>query len=317
MERAENESKTNKRSEGVNVADMKASKSVLAISGLVLLIFLIGVWTNLKNITVDEAWVGVTPVEAKEEADSPYAADIEPLSTTECGRCHYTIFQDIKKAGGDHQIDCVQCHEEYHVYNPRKDNYEEIMPKCISCHQSASGGPFHGDQQGLTACLSCHADPHKPLMIPMGELYGYCGACHSEQDMEVKNYPSMHTEVACSDCHAEKHGYIPGCGMCHESHSPAVEMTSEECMSCHPVHKPTQIAYGPETKSLICAGCHGDVYQMLQDKVTGHTSVACAQCHPRHADALACSDCHGQPHPASMNATNCGECHGHAHDLLL
>lgn len=300
---------------------MKALKGVAAIVGVILLVSLAGVWCNVNNVPVDQQklthWVGVTPVAAKEDGESPYDADIEPLSTEECGRCHYSVFQDIKKAGGLHRIDCVRCHEEYHVYNPRKQNYDEIMPKCIVCHQSASGGPYHGEEESLTPCLNCHADPHQPLMIPMGELYGQCAPCHREQGQEVQDYPSMHTEVACSDCHAEKHGYIPGCDMCHESHSPAVEMSDQDCMSCHPVHKPTQISYEADTNSLICAGCHGGVYKMLQDKVTGHTSVTCAECHPRHLEALACTDCHGEPHPASMNATNCGECHGIAHDLLM
>jgi predicted CXXCH cytochrome family protein len=302
---------------------MKALRSVAVVGIMVLCVSLIGLWSNKKRSHDGDAdtsseWMGVTVANAKEKAiGSPYDADIKPLSTAECGQCHYSVFQGIKKKGGLHQIDCVRCHKEYHVYNPRKQNYDDIMPQCIWCHQDASGGPFHGDVEGLTACLTCHADPHQPLTIPMGELFEKCAACHREQGKEVQDYPSLHTEVACSDCHAEKHGHIPECDMCHESHSPAVEMSSQDCMSCHPVHRPTQMNYASDTNSLICAGCHGDVYKMLQDKVTKHTAVACAECHPRHAEALSCKDCHGEPHPASMNATNCEECHGIAHDLLM
>lgn len=300
---------------------MKAFKYIAAIFGVCLVVSLVGGFHSEKLFTggsdrnVNDV-IGVRWAEAQ-EAVSPYDKEIEALTTIECGQCHYSIFQALKKSGGLHRIDCVRCHREYHVYNPRKQNYDEIMPECIWCHQSPAGGPFHGDEESLPPCLNCHADPHKPLMIPMGELYSTCAACHAEQGQEVKDYPSMHTEVPCADCHAEKHGYIPGCDMCHESHSPAVEMSSADCMSCHPVHKPTQIAYEADTDSLICAGCHGGVYQMLQDNVTAHTSVPCAECHPSHGEALSCADCHGQPHPASMNATNCGECHGIAHDLAL
>jgi predicted CXXCH cytochrome family protein len=93
-------------------------------------------------------------------------------------------------------------------------------------------------------------------------------------------------------------------------------MASKDCMVCHPVHKPLEIAYAKTTDSVICAGCHDDVYDMLQKKVTKHTAVGCADCHPSHGEALPCTQCHGQPHPAGMKATNCGECHGIAHELV-
>jgi predicted CXXCH cytochrome family protein len=123
--------------------------------------------------------------------------------------------------------------------------------------------------------------------------------------------------VACTDCHAEKHGYIPDCTACHESHSPEVQMASADCMTCHPVHKPSQIVYAKETASAICSGCHGDVNDMLQANVTKHTAVLCADCHPAHKEIPACSRCHGEPHAKSMmvDVTACGECHGIAHDL--
>jgi predicted CXXCH cytochrome family protein len=248
---------------------------------------------------------------------SPYEADIKPLTTAECAQCHLSVFQAIKADGGKHQIDCVQCHTQYHVYNPRKQNYDAIMPKCAQCHLSASGGPFHGEGEVLTPCLECHADPHKPLVIPM-PAEAACPQCHAEQGNEIKNFPSKHTtDVACTDCHAETHGYIPDCSACHESHSPEVQMASADCMTCHPVHKPTQIAYAKETGNAICAGCHGDVQDMLQANVTLHTDVLCADCHPAHKEIPLCSRCHGEPHPKTMmvDVTACGECHGIAHDL--
>ena len=249
---------------------------------------------------------------------SPYQSKIEPLTTAECAQCHLSIFQTIKTNGGKHQIDCVRCHKEYHVYNPRKQNYDAIMPKCSACHQSASGGPFHGEGELLTPCLNCHADPHQPLVIPMPPEAA-CPQCHPKQANEIKNFPSKHTtDVTCTDCHADKHGYIPDCSACHENHSPQVQMTSADCMTCHPVHKPTQITYAKDTPSAICAGCHEDVYDTLQRSATKHTNVACADCHPAHKEIPACSRCHGEPHPADMmvDVTNCGQCHGTAHDLV-
>jgi len=258
------------------------------------------------------------PAEKPSGISPEYEIKVKPLTTAECGQCHFSIFETIKAQGAKHQIDCVRCHTEYHVYSPRKQNFEQIMPKCSSCHLSASGGPFHGEHKNLIPCLNCHADPHKPLLIPAEEIETSCSLCHSKEGGEIKNYPSSHTtEVTCADCHAEKHGYIPDCSACHESHSPKAELATADCMTCHPVHKPTQISYTEETESSICAGCHDDVNDLLQKKETKHTFVKCAECHPVHKEIPLCSTCHGEPHPKTMlrSVTSCGDCHGIAHDL--
>ena len=272
-------------------------------AGVVSLVFMIALILAL----------GVTPLNAQ----TPYDAQIQPLTTAECGQCHFSYFQAIKAEGGRHQIDCVECHTVFHAYSPRKQNYEQIMPKCSACHLSAGGGPFHGADARLVPCLACHTNPHTPLDIPMGDIEAACTLCHTPQTREIENFPSKHTtDVACADCHADKHGHIPACDVCHESHSPAVELDSQACMSCHPVHKPTEISYGKETASPICAGCHDDVYDQLQQNVTKHTDVTCADCHPAHGEIPLCSRCHGEPHPAmKVDTTKCGTCHGIAHDL--
>jgi len=307
-------------------AKMKKFKWIAGALGMVVIVMFLGAVASdrpvaLKATSALQDMAGPTSAEAKEEGAptvSAYEMDIKPLTTVECGQCHYSVFEAIKKAGGRHQIDCVRCHREYHVYNPRKQNYDQIMPNCAWCHVSATGGDFHGEHQNLTPCLSCHADPHTPLMIPMGEITASCALCHSQVGNELQKYPSKHTtDVACADCHADKHGYIPECDACHESHSPNVGLGTKECMTCHPVHKPTQMIYDKATDSKICAGCHEEAYDLLQKKVTKHTAVTCADCHPSHAEIPLCSRCHGQPHPEAMMATKCGECHGIAHDLLM
>jgi predicted CXXCH cytochrome family protein len=248
---------------------------------------------------------------------SPYDAEIKPLTTPECGQCHFSYFKAIKNEGGKHQIDCVECHQVFHAYNPTKQNFAQIMPKCASCHQNADGGPFHGSDARLVPCLACHTNPHTPLNIPMGDVETACSLCHVPQNAEIQNYPSKHTtDVSCADCHHDKHGLIPACSECHENPSPKVELNADACMKCHPVHKPTEILYMKNTDSLICAGCHGDVYGMLQKNQTKHTFVTCADCHPSHGEIPLCSRCHGEPHPKmKIDTTNCGQCHGIAHDL--
>ena len=61
------------------------------------------------------------PAEAREaEAKiSPYEMDIKPLTTDQCGQCHFSIFSAIKSQGGRHQIDCVRCHTEYRIIPQR------------------------------------------------------------------------------------------------------------------------------------------------------------------------------------------------------
>ena len=297
---------------------MMISKKVVAVISI---IGIIGLVTVYGCVTQPQVAPTKLVVAAAEKPAGPALYEkmkVKPLTTAECAQCHFSIFETIKAEGAKHQIDCVRCHREYHVYNPRKQNYDEIMPKCESCHLSASGGPFHGEHKNLIPCLACHADPHKPLVIPMGQVEASCSLCHSKEGNEIKDYPSGHTtEVACADCHAERHGFIPECSACHESHSPEVELATADCMACHPVHKPTRISYGEETVSTICAGCHEVAYDLLQKKETKHTSVGCAECHPVHKEIPACSTCHGQPHPKTMmtDVTKCGDCHGIAHDL--
>ena len=275
----------------------------------------------IVGIMVMACTFSVEAAQSTEESKgmSPYKMEIKPLTTAECGQCHFSIFQNIKQEGARHQIDCIRCHTQYHVYNPRKQNYDQIMPECISCHVSNSGGPFHGENEGLTPCLVCHADPHKPLAIPMSEIETSCALCHTKEGNEIKNYPSKHTsDVSCADCHAEKHGYIPECSACHDSHSPKTALTTADCMICHPVHKPTSISYDAEkTSSTICAGCHSVAHDLLQKKETGHTYVKCSKCHPSHKEIPPCSRCHGEPHTKTMlmDTTKCGDCHGIAHDL--
>ncbi len=309
---------------------MMSSKWIAGLAGIVLTIVLtMGLGCDkragIKTETLDlEHKKSCPAAEAKEAAlpaeKSAYQTQIKPLTTAECGQCHLSIFEAIRKQGGRHQIDCVRCHREYHVYNPRKQNYEEIMPDCAWCHVSATGGAFHGDNPNITPCLSCHADPHKPMAIPMAEVEDYCAMCHTKEGGEICNNPSKHTtDVTCADCHAEKHGFIPECSACHESHSPEVQMATADCMTCHPVHKPKMISYAEETENPVCAGCHGDVENMLQKKVTLHTEVKCADCHPSHKEIPPCTRCHGEPHPKDMmlDTSKCGTCHGIAHDLNM
>lgn len=250
---------------------------------------------------------------------SAYDAKVEPLKPEECGKCHPAIFNFLSTEGARHKKNlCTTCHREFHMYSPRKQNFEAIMPKCNWCHKSQSGGPFHGDNEAITTCLNCHENPHKPLAIAVANIEAKCQYCHTKQRKELDDFPSKHaTEVKCVDCHSDRHGNIPECFKCHENHSPAVPMKFQDCLACHSVHKPLIISFTEKTDSKICAGCHSGPYSLLQEKITKHTAVGCPRCHTEHGKIPQCTKCHGIPHSQKMlqDMTKCGDCHGKAHSL--
>ncbi|MCK5323267.1 MAG: hypothetical protein KAJ45_03935 [Desulfobulbaceae bacterium] len=247
-----------------------------------------------------------------------YNIIVKALSINECGRCHNSHFKRLKNNGSRHQkVTCTDCHELFHAYNPLKENYAEIMPSCSSCHDDP-----HGTAEAVTKCLNCHTDPHQPIVtIPeASNLESQCRICHGKVAKSLLNKPSKHTDEDCSSCHSDNHGRIPDCSECHESHSPSVALNNPDCMACHPVHTPLVITYPQNQDNTVCAGCHTVVHDELQANVTKHTALPCAQCHPSHAQLMACSDCHtATPHSASIHQKflKCGSCHNTAHDLHM
>jgi predicted CXXCH cytochrome family protein len=167
-------------------------------------------------------------------------------------------------------------------------------------------------------CANCHQNPHQPLAsLPAPEkLEGQCRTCHAQVAASLKEKPSLHTQQGCSSCHSGKHGRIPQCVECHESHSPAVVMTTADCMACHPVHTPREISYPITQNKEVCGGCHPGAYDQLAAKVTKHSALTCAKCHPTHGKIMACQECHGLPHSTVIHAKyECSGCHNIAHDI--
>ena len=259
------------------------------------------------------------PPPAPEQPASVYDVKVKPLTTRECAQCHMDQFTRIRKDGGKHVgVACTDCHEVYHAYNPLKNNYAEIMPKCSACHDNP-----HGKDKAVQKCADCHADPHRPVAaIPdPSNMEMQCRICHTQVAQSLTKHPSKHTEEDCSSCHSQKHGRIPECSECHENHSPMVTMSTPECLACHPVHTPLQIAYSEGIENNpVCAGCHDVPYEDLKTHQTKHSELACAECHPAHKELMACQDCHGDtPHNPAIHKKypKCGDCHNIAHDLRM
>jgi predicted CXXCH cytochrome family protein len=260
-------------------------------------------------------FVPIQPVAAEPVAGSIYTISVEPLTLADCARCHTTHYNWLRDNGARHQtVACTECHEVFHAYNPLRNNYADIMPKCSSCHDAP-----HGSAEPVMQCLDCHSNPHQPLVsIPdPGKLEGRCQLCHTEVATSLQTEVSKHTEQECSSCHSENHGRIPQCSDCHENHSPMAVLETPDCLACHPVHTPLNISYPVTQAKEVCAGCHDQAYHLLQARETKHSALTCAKCHPAHGKLPACQDCHGEPHNASIHEkyAQCGDCHGIAHDI--
>jgi len=291
-------------------------KSVLITIGLslVLLIIVACATEQMAPVTaqpVPQATAQTAqPVVEAPKPLSPYEVELTPLTPADCGRCHASVFNQIKAEGGKHKIDCTKCHTKFHQYNPVKQNWSESMPQCKTCH-----GLIHGEK--FAVCATCHSNPHAPKtqMTMSAEMSKVCGDCHTKTAKVLKDNPSKHTKVDCSACHHNKHGYIPSCMECHKPHS--ANQTVKDCLVCHPVHSPLVIKYPENTGNVVCGGCHSAVFNKIKHTASKHGQVACAKCHTRHKYLPKCEDCHAKPHGESLlkKFPNCLQCHGDVHDL--
>ncbi|GAB4296357.1 MAG: cytochrome c [Desulfuromonadia bacterium] len=244
------------------------------------------------------------------KAPELYATNPTPLTPSQCGQCHSSYFDAIKKDGARHQFDCQKCHTVIHAYNPLKGNYAALMPKCDSCHNQPHG-------KSMTDCATCHTNPHTPKKVAMGpRLFNNCTECHTGPKQQMAQFPSKHVKVGCQKCHTT-HGYIPSCNACHKPHYQAQGF--DTCTKCHAVHKPLQVEWParevatPET----CSACHGKIYAKWKASPSRHAKVACAQCHhTKHKFKPDCRECHKAPHPESFLSRypKCLTCHLDVHD---
>jgi hypothetical protein len=257
----------------------------------------------------------VGSVFAQQAVVDVYQQDVPEMTTLECAKCHIPVFNDLRDAGGLHKQACRDCHEIYHSFTPGL-TWEERVPACSSCHDLP-----HGEE--LTACLDCHRNAHAPLasMVVAEALVDQCSTCHQDQQQELDQNVSAHSEQACADCHqGERHGQRPFCTLCHEQpHTEFVDNAS--CSGCHPPHAPLVIRYDNKVDTAICANCHSEQREVQKASNRKHRTLACVICHAdEHGNTLNCQHCHGLgPHNPTLlkNFSGCGDCHGDPHGLRL
>lgn len=239
-----------------------------------------------------------------------YAMDSKEfaLANVKCIVCHKQQPATIADKGEKHktEVTCVECHLEH---PPEGKN---AVPKCSLCHNGKS-------HYTLDDCAACHQDTHAPMDLKIaGNVTEPCLTCHEKEGTQLKNHPSSHTDLACSECHT-KHRFIPECTVCHEKHTS--DMDFKACLSCHPVHTPLVVTYEQDTPSHYCVSCHSNAADFLDKNTTKHRNLSCVYCHRvKHKTVPTCISCkipHGEPHPAKMLAKypECGDCHGTAHDV--
>lgn len=247
--------------------------------------------------------------------------NIQPLAMQQCAQCHIAVFNTLKASGNRHQKECTFCHEVYHTYAPGKVEYAEALPKCVTCH-----GYPHGEKEDTKTCGNCHSNAHAPLNLPSVKQ-DLCSNCHSGPPQQLKEFPSKHTDLACTDCHT-KHGFIPSCLSCHsqEGRRPyhLVGVEPKVCLTCHAgPHKPMVIAYAENTPKEYCGNCHknashAQVYQTVTKANSKHnTEITCAACHDTHGKIPSCFKCHDQEgHRANLKDEDCLRCHTNPHDPM-
>ncbi len=237
-----------------------------------------------------------------------YVTEPQPLTATQCGQCHIGIFRNIKNDGARHTFDCQKCHNTFHAYNPRKGEWDAIMPKCASCHAEPHG-------KAVIDCLGCHANPHAPKKVAMdARLINACPTCHAQPKEQLVKFPSKHSKLGCQTCHTS-HGFKPSCFTCHKPHTADQPLSS--CTGCHPVHKPTQVYYGNDVSPATCGACHSMVFAKWQKSPGRHGKVSCVTCHKeKHRFVPKCIDCHQNIHSQGIlqRYPNCITCHLDAHD---
>ncbi len=240
---------------------------------------------------------------AQEQASKP----VSQLTNADCVKCHSGETKTVESAGGKHKtaVTCMQCHKGHRPMVSK----EEAIPACSDCH---AGKPHYE----IGNCNTCHSDPHAPLEMKLAaNITDPCLSCHANEGKEVKENPSLHTQLACTVCHSQ-HKQIPECMRCHKPH--AADMSNADCLACHPPHKPLVIAYGEDMASKNCAACHGVIFETLTKGTTKHATFNCVFCHKeKHKMVPSCESCHGAPHSSEMMAKfkECKMCHGSAHKL--
>lgn len=235
-----------------------------------------------------------------------------------CTDCH----QDPHAAAMGDARSCASCHRETAWKDTRYDkrSHPKTLPltnahdvACAKCHDVKL------DRTPAAACITCHADPHRP------SLGTRCEQCHTatswtkaappkKVDFHDRTaYPlrGMHVSVKCAACHdprkpaARRYRPLPHdrCVDCHQD--PHQGETDKPCERCHGVEGWTPARFEVADHATTRFALEG-----------AHQAVPCAKCHPAppaspgfNRGNPACEACHADPHAGQFAAQACATCH--------
>ena len=206
---------------------------------------------------------------------------------------------------------CTSCHTAHEV-RPHTDptstiHRDNVSSTCMQCHglieevhrQVIRGELWQDDPDAIPVCVDCHA-PHeiRSVFYEEGIADGECLECHGDSELsmtrdgqavslhvqEERRLESMHSRVACAQCHV---GATP----------------DPEIRPCSTI-----------VNAVDCSVCHAEVVELHADSIHGRLVGR------RDADSPSCTECHdphyttGKEDPRSPTfPTNvpelCGRCH--------
>ena len=229
------------------------------------------------------------------------------LKLRPCAACH----KDPHR--GAFRQDCAACHDENGFRGAPFDHAAKTKFPLQGKHRTAACSACHkraGDFRGLsTPCVSCHKDPHN------AQLGTACEQCHTAESFRIARYQhprfaeffgGQHAAVKCDQCHR---GAVQ---------SRVYRNLSTECVSCHRDVHNGQFPRCTDCHTVEAAKFAPERFDHAKTAfpLTGkHTTVPCAQCHPKGAagavyrgTATACASCHKDPHQGQLDSA-CERCH--------
>jgi hypothetical protein len=237
-----------------------------------------------------------------------------------CQSCH----KDPHSAAMGDAKSCATCHRESawkDLRYDRKTHAPRTLP-LVAGHATPTCADCHGakvDRKPAAACVTCHADPHRP------SLGTRCDTCHQtsvwtkatpKADFHDKTaYPlrGLHVSVACDKCHdptkpmAKRFRPVAHakCLDCHAD--PHLGEASKPCESCHAVEgfKPARFEASDHAKTKFALD-------------GAHRATPCGKCHPSAPTSPGfkqgnppCETCHDDPHDGQfVDRGGCATCHG-------
>ncbi|MBS0579517.1 MAG: hypothetical protein JSR36_09655 [Proteobacteria bacterium] len=255
-------------------------------------------------------YVGMLPSSSSAAGDSrPTAFDKNHPTTGDCGGCHTTTPTFTTNV----------------VSGSKPANHIPTTAPCTQCHTTGDTSVYSvvGTHQGVTECLSCHAQNVGPFAnvtmvttpgnhIPIGSLDCSGSGCHSTKNVNAGGFKigtaSITVPTLSVAGHSTVAAAVAACQTCHESAAFAGMLASTASTAGD--SRPTALDKSHPT-SGDCGGCHTTTPTFAANvtqsgKPANHipTSAPCAQCHTTvgnyalysvtgtHQGVTSCLSCH-------------------------